>query len=84
MTDAVELKSLLKSADAPIKNFVAALESENLKLQRQIAKYQAENLSLKHKIAGLNEQLKKKVALTPFQETIRRAMGTSIPIAKNK
>jgi hypothetical protein len=55
----MELKTALKNAEPPIKNYVTALEAENAKLQRQIAKLEANNVSLQNRINGLEGQLKK-------------------------
>jgi hypothetical protein len=50
-----DLAAKLKACDPEIKNYMTALETENLKLQRQIAKLQAENISHQHKIAALEK-----------------------------
>lgn len=49
------MRMKLKLADPEVQNYVAALESENLKLHRQIAKLQADNVSLKNGITASNE-----------------------------
>jgi hypothetical protein len=52
------LKLKIKAAEPEIRNYVAALEKENLKLQKQKAKLQAENTPLINRITALNEQAK--------------------------
>jgi len=51
-----DLSVKLKACDSEIKNYVIALEQENLKLQKQIAKHQAENVTLKNRIKVLEEE----------------------------
>jgi len=58
------LRTKLKACDPEIKNYVLALEAENLKLQTKIAKLQAENVTLKNRIKVLEaEQYRPKAQL---------------------
>jgi uncharacterized protein YlxW (UPF0749 family) len=54
-----QLKALLKKANAPLKFYVAALESENLKLQKQIAKLQANQVTLESRVKAVEQEAKK-------------------------
>lgn len=53
------LRNKLKLADPEIRNYMTALETENLKLARQIAKLQAENVTLNNRIKSYIEQNEK-------------------------
>jgi hypothetical protein len=50
-----DLTKKLKTCDPEIKNYVLALEDDNLKSQEKIAKLQVENLSYQHKIKVLEK-----------------------------
>lgn len=54
-----ELKALLKQGHTHIKDYVVALENENLKLQRQIVKFQVEQVSLNNRVKALEKEVKK-------------------------
>jgi hypothetical protein len=54
-----DIKLLLKSVDPVIKNYVIALESENLKLQKKIAKFQVDKVSSKNRITALEKEIEK-------------------------
>jgi len=56
---ALDLKSKRKASDPEVQNYIAALESENLKLQKQIAKCHVEKMSSDNRILALEEIIKK-------------------------
>ena len=60
-----DIQSLLKSAEAPIRNYIAALESENLKLHKQIAKLQVKHVSSDNRISALEDEIKELHGKTP-------------------
>jgi hypothetical protein len=66
------LRTKLKMADSEIKNYVTALESENLKLQKHIAKLQAQNVSLNNRVTILKENLNEEPNL---MATVVAALG---------
>ncbi|MCH8261726.1 MAG: hypothetical protein IIA77_01575 [Proteobacteria bacterium] len=59
MSKTDDIQTLLKTMELPIREYVAALEKENLKLHIQIAKLQADDVSSKNRITALMEQVKK-------------------------
>ena len=50
------LEAKLKNAESEIKEFVAALKKENLRLHKKIAKFQAERVTLQNEIELLIQE----------------------------
>lgn len=59
MCKSPNLQTLLKAADPAIRQHVAELKTENLKLQKQIAKFQVKEISSKNRITALEMEIKK-------------------------
>ena len=60
-----ELTPKLKASDVEIKNYLLALEKENLTLQGRIAKFQGKDVSQQHEIASLKKAQPKLVIRAP-------------------
>ncbi len=59
MSKSTDIQMLLKTAEPSLREYVTALEAENLKLQKQIAKFQVNEVSSKNRITALEQEIKK-------------------------
>ena len=66
-----ELKALLKQGHTYVKDYVLALEKENMTLQRQIVKLQAQQITLNNRVKALEKESKKHSGARDLGDVLR-------------
>lgn len=69
------LKKKLAVCELEVKNYVRALEAENLKLVEQISKLQAENITLNNRVKSLLKQIEE---IGPSHDEIIRSVHKNL------
>ena len=73
------LNSVLKAVQPELRQYVRALESENLKLQKQIARLEAQDVTKQHRIVALEGEMKKLTKKHGYHLTIHLGDQASPP-----